>query len=69
MRKGDKSARLSFIKETKKGKAVKLYPLQVLSIHQMSSLNYNVHIETKPCILRDRTQTVKVRTGNTHLKR
>ena len=70
MRKGDKRARLSFIKETKKkGKAVKLYPLLVLSIHQMSSLNYNVHIETKPCILRDRTQTVKVRTGNTHLKR
>ena len=34
----------------KKGKAVKLYPLLVLSIHQMSSLNYNVHIETEPCI-------------------
>lgn len=33
MRKGDKRARLSFIKETKKkGKAVKLYPLLVLSI-------------------------------------
>ena len=32
MRKGDKRAHLSFIKETKKGKAVKLYPLLVLSI-------------------------------------
>ena len=51
MRKADKRARLSFIKETKKkGKPIKLYPLLVLSIHQMSSLNYNVHIETKPCI-------------------
>ena len=51
MRKADKRACLSFIKETKeKGKAVKLYPLLVLSIHQMSSLNYKVHIETKPCI-------------------
>ena len=39
MRKGDKKARLSFIKETKKkGKAVKLYPLLVLSIHQKISL-------------------------------
>lgn len=33
MRKGDKRARQSFIKETKKkGKAVKFYPLLVLSI-------------------------------------
>ena len=65
MRNGDDGAPLSFIEKTKKkGKAVKLYPLLVLFIHQVSSLNYNVHIETKPCILRDRTQTVKVRTCN-----
>lgn len=41
MRKADKRARLSFIKETKKkGKAVMLYPLLVLSIHQKISLRY-----------------------------
>ena len=35
MRKGDKRARQSFIKETKKkGKAVKLYPLLILSIQR-----------------------------------
>ena len=51
MRKGDKRARQSFIKETKKkGKPVKLYPLLVLSIHSNIIVNYNVHIETKPCI-------------------